>query len=406
VFRAQDARSLSDLERAVQAGAPTLTIAEREVAVRGAEARQARLLDNPSLDAAWSTLPVGRTNPSDLSRPYANVPSYGVGISYTFPIGKRGPRRGRADALLQGARAELEFVARELAIDLAEVLGGLATATLRYEGISDLVAGGRRAAELAEARLRAQFGTPLDVDQMQIEVERTEQLLSAVESEISLRLAACARLVGTPCEGFQDAAAARAYLARWFMPRGLEARDLGARADLRALGAYGKAAGAEMELARAARLPDPTLRLGYLHDRFVVSGSQLNSLNVSISVPLPLFDHGQHRSAAAEASRHHLLDEQSRRMATAKARIPVLNTRLELSRSRCTRLDRELIPRARQVLASLEKAVENRLLPLTQVIQSRRIVSELFIEEAESCGDAFVAALELAREIPSAGDMP
>jgi cobalt-zinc-cadmium efflux system outer membrane protein len=107
------------MERAVQAGAPTLAIAEREVAVRDADARQARLLDNPSLDAAWSTLPVGRTNPSDLSRPYANVPSYGVGVSYTFPIAKRGPRRGRADALLQGARADLEFAARELAIELA-----------------------------------------------------------------------------------------------------------------------------------------------------------------------------------------------------------------------------------------------------------------------------------------------
>jgi hypothetical protein len=61
------------------------------------------------------------------------------------------------------------------------------------------------------------------------------------------------------------------------------------------------------------------------------------------------------------------------------------------------------LPQARAVLSDLEKAVENRLLPMSQVIQARRVVSELYIEEADSCGDAYVAALELFREIPAEG---
>lgn len=397
VFKASERLGLSDLAQAVQAGAPELVGSRREVALAESDARQARLYGNPNLDAAWSTIPVGTTTPPDLSNPMAKVPNYAVGLSYTFPISKRAPRRRQADAVVAATRAELEYDVRDAALSLARVLGGLATATLRREGIAELVAGGRRATELAEARLRAQFGTPLDVDQIRIDVERTEQLLLGAESEIQAGLAACAALVGSDCESFPDAAAAHGFLERWLKLHET-GHDLSTRADLRALRSYSDAAGASGDLARAARIPDPTLRAGYVHDRFIISGDQRNSLNVAVSLPLPVFDRGQVRVQAAEASRRHLLEERERRLSVAKARIPALRDRFRLSLSRCTRLDTDIIPRARAVLGSLQTAVENRLLPLTQVIQSRRILSELLIEEAESCGDAYLASLELVRE--------
>ncbi len=408
VFRATQGLGLRELERAVSAGAPALTASRRQVAVAQADARQARLFANPAFDAAWSTIPVGDKINYPSPHPLGHVPNYAVGLSYTFPVAKRGPRIGRADAVARGAHAELEYDVRVHALALAEVLGSLATSMLRRDGISELVEGGHRAAELAEARLRSLFGTPLDVDQIRIEVQRTEQLLSSVESDIRAGLAACASYVGTPCETFPDAESARAFLDRWLAPNeaALRAKDLQQRADLRALGAYTDAARADVHLAEAEKIPDPTVRLGYLRDQFTYSGNQLNSLNVGVSVPLPVFDHGQAHRQSAEASRTHLLEERERRLDVARARIPELARRLELSRGRCTQLTREVIPQARTVLSSLEKAVENRLLPLTQVIQSRRIVSELFIEEAESCGDAYLAALELIRETSSEGEQP
>lgn len=405
-FRASEQLSLTDLERAVQAGAPALAQARRELEVAQAEAQQARVFSNPSLDAAWSTIPVGVTNPADLQRPFANVPNYAVGLSYTFPVAKRAPRRRRADALVQAADFALANDRRELALELAKVLGELATATVRRDAMRELVEGGQRAIELAEARLAAKFGTPLDVDQIRIEVERTAQLLTGVESDIELALANCAGLVGVPCESFRDADSARAYLKYWLALRTRARKDLGERADLRALRAYGSAAHAEAELAAAERLPDPTLRVGYVHDRFLISGNQLNSLNVGVSVPLPVFDHGQYRRRAAESSRDLLGEEHARRLDVARRRIPPLEQRLALSEARCTRLEREIIPKALEVLQSLEQAVANRLLPLPQAIQSRRIASELVLEEADSCGDAYLAALELIRESPPEGDAP
>jgi len=402
-FRADAQLTLATLTQAVRDRAPSLAAGRRSVALAEADARQARLYANPSLDAAWSTIPVGRTNPTDLERPLANVPSYGIGLGYTVPIGKRAPNRRRADAVTQGSRAELEYQTREQALQLAQVLGELATATLRREGVAELVAGGRRAAELAEARLRAQFGTPLDVDQLNIDVERTEQLLSGADGDILENLSACASLVGRPCEGFRDASEARAFLGDSLTQNDLDPADVAQRADLRALAAYGAAASAARDLADARRIPDPTVHVGYLHDRFTVSGNQRNSMNLSVSLPLPVFDRGQGELAAAEASLRHLNEERSQRLAVARARIPALRQRRTLSLMRCRRLEAQVIPQARAVLTDLEKAVENRLLPLTQVIQARRVVSELYIEEADSCGDAYVAALELVREIPAEG---
>lgn len=402
-FRVSEHLTMLALTEAVRAGDPELAVARRTVALSDADARQARLLGNPSLDASWSTLPVGRTTPRDLDRPYANVPNYAVGLGYTFPIGKRAPNRRRADAVAVGTRAELDYRVREQALALAEVLAGLATATLRREGVAALVASGLRAAELAEARLRAQFGTPLDVDQLRIEVERTEQILSGADGDILHNLAACASLVGRPCESFPDAASARAFLAQSLAQNDLDPSDLSQRADIRALAAYERAAGASRDLADARKIPDPTVRIGYLRDQFVVSGNQLNSVNVGVSLPLPVFDHGQGERQSAEASLRHLEEERAQRLSVAKARIPALQQRRTLSLARCSRLEREVLPEAHAVLSDLEKAVENRLLPLSQVIQARRVVSELYIEEADSCGDAYVASLELFREIPAEG---
>jgi cobalt-zinc-cadmium efflux system outer membrane protein len=132
----------------------------------------------------------------------------------------------------------------------------------------------------------------------------------------------------------------------------------------------------------------------------VFSGNQRNSLNVSVSLPLPVFDHGQVQQRAAETAARALSAERAQRVAAARARIPVLHQRFELQRRRCKSLDDEILPKAQAVLSSLEQAVENRLIPLTDVIQARRTLSELLIERAESCGDAYAAALELIRETP------
>jgi cobalt-zinc-cadmium efflux system outer membrane protein len=390
----------AQLERIVREGSAALKPAQRQAALAALQIKQAQLYGNPSLDGAWGTMPVGRTTPSNLDRPWANVPNYGVGVSYLFPIGKRGPRIHQAEALSSAAGAELEMATRDSALALANVLGELATATLRREGMRQLVVGAQRQVALANARLSAKFGTPLEVDRLVVDLRRSEQLLLNIDAEIQADLAACSGVVGATCQTFADAPAARNYLARWLSLTLPDQVELAQRPDLRALDAYVAASHANADLAAAQAIPDPTLRLGYLHDRFVISGNQRNSLNVSVSMPLPVFDHGQVQQRAAEAAARALAEERAQRVAAARARIPLLRERFQLQRARCQSLDDEILPKAEAVLGSLEQAVENRLIPLTDVIQARRTLSELLIERAESCGDAYTAALELIRETP------
>ncbi len=399
-FSARAASSLSDLERAVGERAPEVVAARRDAALFDAEVRQSHLYNNPELEASWGTLPFGETTPPGLARPYANVPNYGVGISYTFPIKKRGPRQREAAARAQAAHAGVDMTTRELAFELAQVLGDLATSTLRREGLLQLEAGALRSLSLAEARLEGQFGSGLDVDRSAIDVQRMAQQRLGTESMIQEQLAACSGLVLRPCQGFASRAEALAYLHNWLKLSDRPQAPLGERPDLRALEAEGRAAQAAVDLAKAQRIPDPTVRFGYVHDRFILSGNHRNSLNVGVSVPLPLFDHGQAKQVAAESAREALHSERERRLERARSQASLLAERSAFARNRCERLEREVLPQARSVLESLEKAEAARLVPLTDVLQARRTVSELLIEEADSCGDAYSATLALLREAP------
>lgn len=399
-FHVRAASSLGDLEQALAARAPEVVVARRDAALSDAEVRQSRLYANPELEAAWSTLPLGATNPTGLANPYANVPSYGVGLAYTFPLGKRGPRQRQAAAQAQAAHAGVAVTTRALAFELAQILGELATSTLRREGLAQLEAGAERSLVLAQSRLDAQFGTGLDVDRSSIDAQRVMQQRLGMESAIREQLAACSSIVMRPCEGFVDGNEALHYLQSWLRQIDAPQAPVGDRPDLRVLEAQGRAAQAAVDLAKAQKIPDPTLRLGYLHDRFLVSGNQRNSVNVGVSLPLPLFDHGQAKQAAAEAARESLRWEREQRLARAHSQAALLTERSSFARHRCERLGQEVLPQARTVLSSLEQAEAARLVSLTDVIQARRTVSELLLEEADSCGDAYDATLALLREAP------
>ncbi len=377
-------------------------ILNRELA--SAEVRQSHLLGNPTVDATWGTIPLGETNPPHLGSPLTSVPSYGVGLAYTFPLGKRGPRQERAAALEESARSGVTATARAQALDLARILGTAAVAGLRVEGLGGLVAQERGSIALAESRLSGGFGTPLDVDRLRIELNRTEQQVLDNEGDYRDALTACASLLGQRCEAFPSSDEAREFLVAWVKrAEGIDGRGaaLETRPDVRALEAAGRAAIAEGSFASAQALPDPTVRLGYVYDQFVASGNQAHSLNLSLQFPLPLFDHGQALRDAADARRRRLGTQRERVLTVARVRLTVLRDLLDVRERRQEVIVMQMLPRARTVVSDLEKAAATRLIPLTDVIQARRTLSEVLLQEAESYGDAFQVAVNLVEESAS-----
>lgn len=398
VLRADPGLDLATLERWVQEHAPEIEARALEVSLAGAEVDKTGRLPNPELELEWGTIPFGTSNPPDLAEPYANIPFYAASLSYTPPVGKRKARRKHAEARQVAASRTLRAEVRQRALDLAELLGELATTELRLAGLRELASAGKELVEVARVQVAAQSLPGIELDRIELDLARLEQQLLAATSGKSALLAECTTLVGARCESFSGAEAARGFLDRWISSSPVRG-ELEQRPDLMALGAELSAAQAESEWARALKIPDPTLRFGYVHDRFLVSGNQQNSLNLGISIPLLIADSGQAERKAAAARTSHLQAELDKRKARAQARVPRLRETLVQEKSRQEKLHQEILPKARAVLRELSSAADRRLVPMTDVILARRTVSESLLDEVESLGVAYEVALELIAEL-------
>ncbi|MDB4937942.1 MAG: outer rane efflux protein [Labilithrix sp.] len=390
-----DLSTLLDLVRRRSAGLQAdLLVAD----LARADARQARLLNNPVVDATWGTIPIGETNPPNLGSPLTSIPSYSVGLSYTFPLGKRGPRQERSTAIAEGASLSAEASARVQALDLARVLGKIAVTRLRIDGLRSLAAQQRAVIELTRLRLQQGFGTPLDIDRLEIELSRSEQQVLVTEAEEQAGLTACAAYIGAPCKGIASAEDARALVLAWAKRASEGTPHVESRPDVRAIDAFQRASVAEADLARAQAIPDPTVRLGYTYDQFTISGNQANSLNLSLSLPITIFDHGQAQLQAAEARRARLQAQRALTLRSSTTRVAALRELLRLQQKRQEAIAKTL-PRARAVLDDLQRAANGRLIPFTDVIQARRTLDELLVEEADSYSDSFQTSVDLIAEM-------
>jgi len=75
---------------------PDLILSRQAVIEAEAVREHSYVLPNPTLAAAWGTVPIGRRNPPNAS--FGEVPNYVVGVSEMIELGKRGPRQASAEA--------------------------------------------------------------------------------------------------------------------------------------------------------------------------------------------------------------------------------------------------------------------------------------------------------------------
>jgi cobalt-zinc-cadmium efflux system outer membrane protein len=121
-------------------------------------------------------------------------------------------------------------------------------------------------------------------------------------------------------------------------------------------------------------------------------------LGLSLSLPLPVFDHGQADLIEANARQKAAREERDRLVLAGEARVASLRAALDAHLARQVLLEKEGIPRAESVVQSLTRAASARLISLTDVIQARRALNELVMDETESLGDAFATYLDLLAE--------
>ncbi len=371
---------------------PELQAARIKVAQAEAERRKALRLPNPGLDLSVNTLPVGPLNPPGLQEPFLNVPNVAVGLSVLLELGKRGPRQEATAEAARGAALDALDQVRRKVLDLEDVIGDVAAAQVRVDALVTLGEDARRLTALQQSRADKGDASDLDADRARLELETTLTALGEAKELLAATLRQCSDTVSTPCVGFTGTAQAAAWLERRFEHSG--ELPVG-RPDLRALEAAVRSARAAQLLAARGWIPDPTLRVGYVRDQFVASGNQQNSLFVGVSLPLPIFQHGQDDAEAAAVAALSAERARDQLLATAQAQLGQLGAEVTSVESRQQRIREQALPLARSVVDRLDAAVVRGAAPLQELLLARRSLAELLLTAAEL--DRTVFHLHVAR---------
>jgi cobalt-zinc-cadmium efflux system outer membrane protein len=390
------------LAAAVWQSAPDVLAARRDQI--DAEALHARtlLLPNPILSGAWNTIPVGNRPTIDpaTNRPvsFGDVPNYSVGVSELIELGKRGPRQRAAAAARDASQMGVLDVYLHDFFAVLEALAQQAAATARVAVLERLVTDSQESLRLQRARADKGDIAPLEVDRLEVEHSRLLSSMRDAESDRQGALVACNGLLGAPCPRFAGESDARRFLTQAEgSPPAMAETALAGRPDLRALRAERTRLDAELTLAQRQAIPDPVVSFGFTHDQFVAAGNQPNSFNLSLSVPLPLFDRGQTEATRAR-----------RRLATNAAGVQALTSsvlrgiaaqrdQLDILLVRARLLDEQAVPRARSVVDRTEAAFRRGGVGFPDVLLARRAFEELELDRIEVAAAAHRASLNLRR---------
>ena len=357
---------------------------------------RSHVLPNPTVAAAWGTIPIGERNPSETR--FADIPNYAIGISQLFELGKRGPRQRAAEAGARAASLGLLDIYRQSFFALLESLADQASACARRAVLVRLVADSLESLRLQRARSERGDVAALEVDRLEVEHLRLRSAEREAEENQENMVSVCSRILGADCPRFASEEDARRFLfqVRGEMPAN-EQEIIARRPDLQALRATETRLQAEMVLAGRGKIPDPTASLGYMHDQFQIAGNQANSMTLSLSLPLPVFDHGQVDSARAQRRLDAAVQARVVLSATAVRSITLGRQRLAILESRARLLDEDALPRARSLAERMDAASRKGGTSLIDVLLARRAFEELQLDRIDVATAAFKARHDLRR---------
>jgi cobalt-zinc-cadmium efflux system outer membrane protein len=360
---------------------------------------RSRLFPNPTLDAEWGTIPLGRSNPPSLRRPLSNVPSYTAGLSELFEIGKRGPRQAAAQADVERAQHEAMAILGDRFFATLEQIAVMAMNQQRASVLDEQIENGLELLGLNQARAAKGEIAQLDVEVTEVEQARLVASRDAALSDMAQAQAECSALLAAACPLFESGEAARRFLvasATLAVPGEWSAQSQERRPDIQALTAAIRSAEERATLARRQILPDVTMRFSYRYDEFIESGNQRNSVSVGAEVPLPILDQGQADLLAALSEKQRAERLRQGLVSTAAEVLSAAMRRRDLVRRRAEHLD-AAIERARTVRDAMGAAQVAGGTSLIEVLLARRAYQELLRERIDLDADAVEATLAVRR---------
>lgn len=383
--------------------APEFANARARVLSARADLLRSLQLPNPQMDLDVGTFPVGPTNPPDLNR-WTAVANYGVGLSELIELGKRGPRQDSARAALESAALDVQATLRTRTYDVLERAAEVATAQVRLAQLEHLATDAARLTELQRARAEHGEAAGLDVERSVLEEAQLQSQLAEETSHLAEALLTCSQTVGMTCTPFADGEAASHFLLSRLTPAPPPV-DTQQRPDLRSLEAQERSAHSAHLLAQRHWIPDPTLHLGYLRDQFLDAGNQRDSLNLSLTFPLPFFDHGQADALAASAAAEAASRARQQLSAQAERDVASFTARRDALEARRARVHQQILPQATTLVERMEAAMKAGGTSLQDLLFARRTYGQLLLDAADLDLNAFRLSIGLER-LRAAGPQP
>ncbi|HEY3358898.1 MAG TPA: TolC family protein [Polyangia bacterium] len=374
---------------------PELGAAAARVTQAGADVGTARLVPNPTLDLGLADLPLGTTNPPGLG--FSDTTIYTIGLSETIEIGKRGPRIASARLKLQAAEKAFADVVVQKTAEARLALARVVYLKAKLGVLQESLASANQALALERTRMEQGQTSGNDYDRLALETLSLGIDVERSRSEHEAALAACRAVLLAEC----DAGAAGDADLDGAAPVPAEADDLEAalrqRPDVRVFELTRDSALEDARLARRRVLPDPTLRVGFTYDRLVVSGDQPKTLMFTLSVPLPIFDHGQHDARRALGRAQEAGLSAAGALERARADVAAARRRAAFTARAVRLLAGEAVPKSRAVLETTSAAVGRGQVGMTDLLLARRTHIALLVNLMDVRFDSLQARNELRR---------
>lgn len=370
--------------------------AEARVAQAQADVGQSRLLlPNPQLDTALGGIVVGATNPPGLD--FGQTANFGLGLTQTFDLGKRGPRIEAAELRAKSAKKSFEAMIADKVADARFALARVTHLRARLALLEANLVSAKSVADLERSRLEHGALSGTDYDRLVLDTLSLEADVGRNRAEYAGALAACRAAVFAPCEAGNADMHDVEIAAPLPSSLGRAAEAIPRRADIEAAELEGDAARQDAVLARRRAIPDPSVRLGYVRDQLLIAGSQANTLSLSVSIPLPIFDRGQHDAAKADA---HATEQryvaESMRVA-AEAGYGTLTDRAAYLETVLQMLDKTAVPKSSGVLDSTSTAFHQGQVSMTDLLLARRTHLALLLNQMDLRFEFFSVRNDLRR---------
>jgi outer membrane protein, heavy metal efflux system len=360
-------------------------LAEAKAMVEAAEgrARQAGAFPNPEAILGAQQLP--------LDANASNQREYVAGVGQTIPLSGRLSKARQAELLDREVRARgLEVKRRDIR---KRVHNAFATALYQekaFQAQAEIQRNAEKAVATTQARIEAGDALREDVARVEMELARAKVELKRAESLREQALVVLASAMGDPTLALKSLAGT---LDATFEIPALEtlAANLAFQPETARAEADMRARNARVDLAKAERIPDVKVELLYHR----LEANQENTLDVGLSIPLPLFNRnqGRLREARAEAAAAEARSRMTQNELTTRLRASYLQLTTALANSGT--LKTEILSRAETVLKGAEARYAAGDISLTEILPVRRDWAAVQLSYLESLRDVMQAWAEI-----------